>query len=177
MTTGNTGIPIYNLMLLSVFLFCCGNQSLGQEKINVSAGLSSTEGLNVGLHSQLKQAQIRIGFGTVLLNDNGFISVSGDIYYHFAGVSELSDRRPWYGRIGLTYCRYENDYFINKDLFLNLQIGRDFNISRKIGIEFNVGPNFQLFHYRTEIATSVSFFQDLSFFVYPGFGICLFYRI
>jgi hypothetical protein len=169
-------LSIYFLLLFG-FLLHCGNKSFGQEKINISAGFDLPEGLNLGLHFQLKQAQIRIGVGTIPIKDESFISVSSDVYYHFAGLSELSNRRPWYGRIGLNYLRDESKKVFDKDLYLNLRVGRDFNISRKFGIEFDAGAGFLLFHERIRKESSSGWNLDFSFPVLPSFGICLFYRI
>lgn len=169
-------LSIYFFLLIG-FLFGYGNQSFGQEKINISAGFDLPEGLNLGLHFQVKQAQVRIGVGTIPIKDESFISVSSDVYYHFAGLSELSNRRPWYGRIGLNYLRDESKMLLDKDLYFNLRIGRDFNISEKIGIEFDAGAGFLLFHEKIEKEPSSGWNLDLSFPLLPSFGICLFYRI
>ena len=135
------------------------------------------EGINAGLHFQIKQAQIRIGFGIMPLKDESFISVSGDFYYHFAGFSELSSRRPWYGRIGLDYLHDETKYVIDKSLYLNLRIGRDFNISEKIGIGIDAGTMFRLFHEEIDKEPSSALSINIDFPVLPSFGICFFYRI
>jgi len=173
----NSGGLLYNLILLSIFLFCCGNQSFGQDKINLSAGFSMPEGLNAGLHFQLEQAQIRFGFGTMPLKDESFISGSSDFYYHFAGNSELSSRRPWYGRFGLNYLRDETKYVIDKSLYLNLRIGRDFNISERVGIEIDAGVALRLLHKEIDKEPSSYSWINLDFPVLPSFGICFFYRI
>lgn len=168
---------LYNLMLLSIFSFFYGNQVCGQEKVNISVGIGLPELLNVGVRYQLEQAQIGIGFGSMPLKDESLISVSGDLYYHFGGLSELSNRRPWYGRIGLNYLREETETFIDKILYLNLRIGRDFNISKKIGIEIDAGAIFQLFNDETRKQPSNGWNFDFEFPVLPSFGIGLFYRL
>jgi hypothetical protein len=171
------GNLLYNLMLFSIFLFCCGNQSFGQEKVNISAGIGLPQFLNIGVRYQLKQTQVGIGLGTMPVKDEGIVTVSGDISYHFAGSSELSDRRPWYGRIGLNYLRDETRTLVDKYLYLNLGIGRDFNISKKIGIGIGAGAIFQLFHDTKRKEPSSGWGLDINFPVLPGFGIGLFYRI
>jgi hypothetical protein len=173
----NCGGLMYNLVLPSIFLFFCGKPSFGQETINFSVGFGLPEGINAGIHFQPKQSQIRFGFGTMPLKDESFISLSSDFYYHFAGSSEFSSRRPWYGRIGLMYLRDETTYVIDKSLFLNPRIGRDFNISEKIGIEFDAGLIFRLFHEEIDKEPSNALFISLDFPILPGFGISIFYRI
>jgi hypothetical protein len=168
---------LYHLILLSIFSFCCASQLLGQEKVNISAGMGLPELLNVGLRYQLKQAQIGISVGSVPLKDESILSVSGDVYYHFAGLSELSDRRPWYGKVGLNYLRDETKTLVDKYLYLNLRIGRDFNISKKIGIEIDAGAIFQLFNKTVRLEPSGGWSFDINIPVLPSFGAGLFYRI
>ena len=65
---------------------------------------------------------------------------------HFHCKSALSNRRPWYGRLGLSYYRVESKSAINKYLLLNTRIGRDFNISKEVGIEIGIGASISAFH-------------------------------
>ena len=170
-------IFLHNLMLLSIFSLCYGNQSFGQEKANISSGIGLPELLNLGVRYQLKQAQLGIGFGFIPIKEESVIAVSGDVYYHFAGLSEFSNRRPWYGRLGLNYLRDETKTLVDKYLYLNLRIGRDFNISKKIGIEIDAGAIFQLFNETIRKEPSSGWNLDLEFPILPSFGIGLFYRI
>jgi hypothetical protein len=168
---------LQNLILFSIFSFCFGNQSFGQEKVNISAGFGLPELLNVGVRYQLKQTQMGIGFGFMPMKNESVISFSGDAYYHFAGLSELSDRRLWYGRIGLNYMRDETKTLVDKYIYLNLRIGRDFNISKKFGVEIDAGAIFELFNDKLRKEPSSAWNFDLEFPVLPSFGIGLFYRI
>lgn len=168
---------LYNFILFSIFSFCCANQLFGQEKVNISAGMGIPELLNVGVRYQLKQAQIGISFGSVPVKDESIFSVSGDVYYHFAGLTKLSNRRPWYGKVGLNYLRDETKTLLDKYLYLNLRIGRDFNISKKIGIEIDAGAIFQLFNKTIRFQPPGGWNLDIKFPVIPSFGIGLFYRI
>ena len=137
--------PLSYILLIISFLIIYGNQINGQEKVNISAGIGMPELFNVGVHRQLDQTQIGLSIGILpgKLTGNDF-SISGDVYYHFGGTSKFSDRRPWYGRFGLTYLRNEAEYNIHKYTYLNLRIGRDLNISKKVGIEIDVGVVLEL---------------------------------
>jgi hypothetical protein len=149
----------------------------GQEKVNMSVGIGLPELLNIGIKYQLEQTQLGISLGSVPVKDESIVSVSGDVYYHFGGVSELSNKRPWYGRIGLNYLRDETKSLIEKVSYLNLRIGRDFNISKKIGIEVDVGLGLQLFHEKIEKPSAGWFNLHIELPVIPSIGIALFYRI
>src|SRR5271157_4343287 len=115
-----------SLMILGFFSFCC--QVFGQEKINVTWGIGFPELLNFGVRYEMGQAQIGVNYGSLPhTGAEGFFSISSDAYYHFGGTTRLSERRPWYARIGLNYVRDETSSSIENDLFLNVRIGRDFN--------------------------------------------------
>lgn len=171
-----SGKVIYISILLGIFSFCSGNPLFGQEKVNISAGIGLPELINVGVRYQIDQMQIGISFGSVPVKDESLISVSGDIFYHFAGLSEFSNRRPWYGRVGLVYLRDETNTFIKKYLFLNSRVGRDFNVSEKIGVQIDAGVIFQLYNDQVKKEPSNGWDFDLNFPVFPSFGAGIYYR-
>lgn len=166
------------LTFFIIFSFCLGNQLFGQEKVNISAGFGFPELINLGVRYQIKQIQIGMSVGTYPVKDEELmtISTSADIYYHFGGFSELSSRRPWYGRIGLNYLFYETKTFIDKSIGLGLRIGRDFNISKKIGIEIDTGVFSELYFDRKG-KYPYEYDYNPGFNIYPSFGIELFYRL
>lgn len=167
------------LALFSSISFFCTNPSFGQEKVNISAGIGFPELLNVGVRYQLRQAQLGISVGSFPSKEGSILSVSGDSYGHFAGVSKLSNRRPWYGRMGLDYLRGEDSITVQQSLYLNLRIGRDFNISKKLGIQIDTGLIFQLYD-EVLLKVPVSGWSYEPFFetsVLPSLGIGFFYRL
>jgi hypothetical protein len=166
-----------NLILYCLYSVIYVNQVHAQEKVNISAGLGMPDFLNVGIRYQLKQTQIGIGFGFMPLKDESLISVSGDYYYHFGGLSEFSKRRPWYGRFGLVYVRDETETLIDKNLYFDLRIGRDFNISKKIGIAIDAGADIQLLN--GEVRKKPADYWDIGIDVpvIPAIEIGLFYRL
>ncbi len=161
------------ILIVVSFLFVFNQLVIGQEKFNISAGFGVPELINIGLRYQVDQCQLGLSLG---LMPHDF-SVCGDVYYHFAGLSELSVRRPWYGRIGLNYLREETEYYIDKYLYLNIRLGRDFNISDKFGIELDGGVLFQIKNKVIRKTPVSPWSLDLEFPVLPGFGIGLFYRL
>jgi len=172
--------PLIYILLIISFLIIYGNKINGQEKVNISAGFGVPELIHVGVHRQLDQFQIGLNIG-VIAEEYFIFSISGDIYYHFGGTSELSNRRPWYGRGGLTYFREENEYEIDKYRYLTLRIGRDFNISEKIGIEIDAGAMFELYHEeivkKTQQCTGWFCDWELEMPVLPSLSLVLFYRL
>ena len=147
---------LFCILLIIAFSFSLDNQALGQEKVNITAGLGFPEMFNLGVRYQLEQVQIGISAGYI----PGWvpISVATSLHYHFGGVSRLSNRRPWFVRMGLGY---------HDDLYLNYRIGRDFNISRKIGFEIGLGVSWDL--PRTSYLIPTELFHST--------GVAIFYRI
>lgn len=169
--------PISFILLIFASSLNYGIEVFGQEKVNVSTGLGVPELLNVGVRYQLQQTEIGFSVGSFPLDDQRIISFSGDFFYHFRSLSKLSERRLWYGRLGLNYLRNESEIVIDHFVFLNLRIGRDINISRKMGIKIDAGPTIELF----KKTISKGSFQDFSTGplnkISLGIGIELFYRI
>lgn len=158
------------LTFFGIIFYYSSNQLLGQEKMNISLGIGFPELLNIGARYQLKQAQLGMSLGSFPSATEGYFYVSGDMYYHFGGLSKLSLRHPWYGRIGLNYLRREDKepYSSSKysySYFL-LRVGRDFNISKKLGIELDWGFGLRLINTEN---------QDIP--LIPTAGLGLFYRL
>jgi hypothetical protein len=168
---------VTHIILFILFSFGFGNKVIAQGKIDISSGIGFPELLNLGLRFQLKQAQFGIKIGSVPVEDESIISISGDLYYHFGGYSKFSYRRPWYWRVGLNYLRDETESLNDKYLYLNLRLGRDLNVSKKFGINIDAGAIFELFHEKEEKKRS---WLDLDIdipIILPSIGIGLFYRI
>ncbi|HSI78097.1 MAG TPA: hypothetical protein VK957_19525 [Lunatimonas sp.] len=173
----NMKVLTYIFLFISS-LFSWNNQVYGQEKLNISTGLGMPELLNIGVRYQIDQTQLGLSVGSMPLGSNeNIVSISGDVYYHFGGFSELSNRRLWYGRIGLNYLRDENVNRIDKYVYLNTRLGRDFNISKKIGIGIDFGAIFQLSNEVIMKKPSSGWSIGFDFPVLPSLGIGLFYRI
>ncbi len=166
--------PLSYILLLIAFSFSYSHQVFGQEKVNISAGVGIMELINLGVRFQLNQSQIGFGVGFFPAADETVTSFHGDYYFHFAGKSKLSTRRPWYGKFGLNYLRDEDESDILNYLFLNLKVGRDFNISKRLGIAFEVGGLVKLMYNKVEKIPSNSWNPVIP--ALPGFGIGLFYR-
>ena len=168
-------LPFLNhVLLLLIILFSFGNQVYTQEKVNISAGVGIMELINLGLKFQLNQKQIGIGVGFMPAGDESVTSFFGDFYFHFAGKSKLSTRRPWYGKFGLNYFRDETESAIYKYLYLNLKVGRDFNISKRVGIALEAGGLVQLMFKEVEKTPTNSWGPEMP--VLPGIGVGIFYR-
>ena len=167
--------PLYYILLIITFLFSFSHQVFGQEKVNISAGVGIMELINLGVRFQLNQSQIGFGVGFFPVANESVTSFHGDFYYHFAGKSKLSIRRPWYGKVGLNYFRDETESTINKYIFLNLKVGREINISKRFGIALEAGGLVQLMYIKVEKTPSNTWGLEVP--IIPGFGVGLFYRL
>ncbi|NOX67119.1 MAG: hypothetical protein GXO85_15310 [Chlorobi bacterium] len=169
-----------------VLLFCFSSNVLGQEKIDLSIGFGMYELANVAVRYQIEQTQIGFSIGTLPWSDDQTLSILGDVYYHFGDYSNLSSRKPWYIRFGLTYLhresiKEEKYYLIEDHFYLNSRFGREFNISKKIGLYVDLGANFEIKYNRKENyreSTEETCCQGgpQSFPVLPAVGIGMFYK-
>jgi len=142
----------------------------GQERFNLSTGVGFPEVLYLGASYQLRQTQIGVDFGWEPFRNVDWITMSVNGYYHFAGVSHFSNRRPWYGRIGLVYMKQTEEDFIDNYFDLLLRAGRDLNFSPRFGIALDAGIMIG------EIG-EIKGVWDSYFFLAPSLGITLFYRL
>jgi hypothetical protein len=145
-----------------------------QERLNVVGGFGTIDFINMGMRLSLNQFQLGLTIGTLFMGET---SLSGDLYYHFAGKSNLTERRPWFIKSGFTYWHFKKDYELVKILsfglvnneeaikttFFNIGLGRDFNLTSKFGINGDVGLAFPINDKDMEItvAGNISFFYRL----------------
>ena len=171
-------ITVRYLIFLVIISICCNQRITGQNQVDIIGGIGVPELINIGANVQFDQTQIGLKIGS-FPSDESLFSFSADFYYHFAGTSELSSRRPWYMRAGLNYLRNETKTRVEKYSYLNLRIGREFNISNKIGIDVDAGIVFQISYSVTEKepSTSLSFNFGRDTKVFPGIGAEIFYRL
>jgi len=150
-----------------------GYQAIGQDKINISAGFGMMEMINLGIQFPGKENQLGFSFGYFPDKNGSVITISGDLFFHIAGSSELSNRRPWFIKTGIMYFRTESNKYIDKYVLLNLRIGREMNFSKKVGIAVDGGPMIKLFNIKSEKKPE----SGWNWPVYPGLGMRLFYKI
>lgn len=168
-------ILFYVPIVVLTFSIFGGNATYAQERVNFTAGFGIPELINVGVRYQLDEhSQLSLSAGTDLL----MFSLSGDIFYHFAGSTPLSWRRPWYARAGLSYWQSDNEFATETWLWFNPRVGRDFNISGRWGISVDAGVALRL---QNEEVTKKSGTNpsniNIDYPVLPGLGVAVFYRL
>lgn len=160
---------LFGIIFILSILICNG-----RDKVNISIGFGLTEFFNTGMRFQLNQVQLGLSAGTLFSGETSF---SGEVYHHFAGKSNLSERKPWYVRSGFTLWHFKKDYILFKALsfglfsneepvnvtFFNARMGRDFNLTEKLGINTDFG-----------LAIPVN---DKDMQITPAACISLFYRL
>lgn len=140
---------VLSSLFLSIILIACNSEKLyGQGKIIISGGFGFPELVNIGVRYQQGQTGAGITLGALPIFSYLTGAVAGDFYYNFGGSSRLTEIRPWYGKIGVSYLQDESYYDRDKFFYSNLRIGRNFNTSEKAGIDIYAGMSFQLFHDR-----------------------------
>jgi len=163
--------------VLGTIIFQTGGFLHSQNELNVTLGAGIPEALNLGVRYQMNQTQIGVSYGTFGADT---FSLTGDLYFHFGGASKLTARRPWYGRLGVTYLREETSVVIDKYVYLGTRIGREFNISQRIGLNIDIGAIFQLSYKEIRKEPEPNSWFAIDFgepaTVLPALGVTFFYR-
>ena len=168
-----------NVLLLALITLISGS-SFGQNKVDIAAGAGFPELVNLGLRFQLGQAQLGFYGGKFPGSPNNLFTLGADLYFHVGGTSDLSVRKPWYGKAGLNYFHDEDEYLRKTTFFLVPRVGRDFNLSRRIGIALEGGAFLLISHTEVEIKPRQSpcWLCEGGFVsVGPSLGLSLFYRL
>ncbi|MDP2424173.1 MAG: hypothetical protein U1C46_04565 [Bacteroidales bacterium] len=148
----------------------------GQESYGVTAGLGLPDWVNIGLRLKTGQAQFGLHVGSVPgLKDESLWSVGGEIFYHIAGTSSITNLRPWYGRLGMVHVRDETPSVIWIDNYIDVRGGRVLSIRSKMGFELDAGLAINIAHKVTRKKPAwISL--DLYIPVIPAFGARWFLR-
>ena len=164
-------LPLKKIATLS-FTFGLILNLVAQKEINLTAGVGFPEFLNIGIKGQLNQIALGISVGTIPVSevDEKILSVCGDLFYHFGKIPELSQRRVWYGRIGMNYLSDKINERKDRYTYLNLRVGRDLNLSEKFGFKIDGGILIL-------IAKTISEHTWIDFPIIPSIGLNFFLRL
>lgn len=168
---------LYVLLLISLFSFCGTNKLYAQENVDISAGVGLPELINLGVRFQFPQVQVGLSGGILPAGGENSIAVVGDFFYHFAGKSVFSDRRPWYGRVSLGYLRDDSEVNTVHYWYLGPRIGRDINFSEKFGMGIDLGIMFQLSRREVRKVPPSGWDFQIEIPIMPSGGINFFYRL
>jgi hypothetical protein len=124
-------------LILLVFIASVVNVNC-QDKLSVSLGMGLPELINAGVRYELQPVKFGVSVGTAF---SGAYAISGDIYYHFGGRTNLNDMPPWFFRTNFTYWTFQKFLFINlgEVMMLGFRVGRDFNLTEDFGISIDGG--------------------------------------
>jgi hypothetical protein len=150
-----------------------------RERLNLAAGIGVPEFVHVGARYQWPQLQAGIVAGGFPDPDYRFITVTGEVFVHFAGASNYSDRMPVYARGGFTYLRDESSPYTDARGYLNVRLGRDLNVSETVGFNVDAGFAYEVFYKIIEYPEDASRDPDKRKVpsVLPGVSVGLFYRL
>jgi len=165
------------ITFLSIILAGFSSTVFGQNQVDIFLGAGVPEFINIGLRYQAAQMQVGLSYGFLPLEDETCTSLSGDFYYHFAGSSSLSKRKPLYTRIGISYVRSKEHNVISSYIYSIFRIGHEFNISKNFGIAADLGITIELSKERNEEQESSGWFDlDFDFPILPCFGVNIFFH-
>ena len=170
---------------LRIFQFCIlflitNYTAFCQEKISFATGFGIPEWLYLGVRVPVNQFQVEFTAGASPAPGDKLFSFATNAYYHFAGSSKFSERKPWFAKTGTLYMRDNTgEYTLHTYLYWNLRGGREFNFSKKLGFSIDAGIIYELNKWETvkKIAPLSTFSLNLEFPVLPSVGVHLFYKI
>lgn len=154
--------------MLSVLFILFSVKVHSQNSISASLGMGLPELFNIGVRYELPP-QIKFGMsvGTAF---TGAVALSGDVYYHFGGRSQLSEIQPWYLRANLTYWQLGKILFINpgQAVLVGFRAGRDFNVTESFGVSIDGG--IIPFSFLSGNRIPFSFIPSVSISIFNRFG-------
>ena len=161
-----------------ILLFGFPGNTFGENHMDIFLGAGGPEFINIGMRYQAAQMQVGLSYGFLPLEDEQCTSITGDIYFHFAGQSALTARKPWYTKFGISYVRNKQDDEISSYLYSNFRIGREFFISNHFGIGADMGVSIELSkEIKEEQGASGWFDLDFDIPILPCFGVNVFYHL
>lgn len=127
--------------LLMYYSFAIPMTTNAQSILNVGIGADVQEGYNISIRYQAEQTQYALGVGTQKDEFEKRISVSASMCYHFDGISTLTTRRLWYGKVNIVYYNHDYEFsgFDTSSFSLGIRVGMDFNITERLGLNSDVG--------------------------------------
>lgn len=169
----NQDASLFSILLVIGLLFVSYGEVFGQKEARLSAGVGLPEALNIGFKYRINQSQVGGSVGwwpgdeeSFLFDYENAFSFTVDYYYHFGGISQFSDLRPWYFRTGLNCILVDWDHSIEPLVDTFFRIGRDLYFSDKGGISLDGGFLVNLYDSGNELLR-----------ILPSLSIGLFYRL
>jgi hypothetical protein len=134
------------IKIFILFLFIFPNFLFSQNRVEISAGLSIPELLNLKIkYGNNFQICGSLGYMPVI----SFWAFSGDIYYHFPSKSDEDKSRKWFLNTGFSYIPPSESFSSTskKTLLMYSRIGKTFYSHKKnnlAGLRMDLGIMFQI---------------------------------
>lgn len=141
-----------------------------------SAGLSSTEAINVGLRYGFGQNSVGVSFGSGLPTRGFWQAISSVSYYrHLWGHSKHTLVLPWYikGALHYSYSEVEltsGNFTHTRQAGIRVFAGHDFNLTSRVNFSMATGP---IHIFLDEFYNN----KKLKPHFLPGMDVVIFYRL
>jgi hypothetical protein len=161
---------MYSSCIWVFSVFCL----IGQDRVDLIAGIGFPEQINAGARLQFNQSQVggSIGYG-----GSSTFSFRGDFTYHFGNMSNLSSRRKWYVRPGLCFLYQNDESEVSKFWILAARIGREFNINENIGFSVDAGLLYILPNDKKETTSDNGLNFNFDLYVLPSLGFNFYFAL
>jgi len=166
--------------VLLIILFFNENNLNGQHTLDIVAGIGFPELLSTGVRAQLNQVQIGFKIGSFPFCESTFLTLSGEVYYHFGDHPTFTRRKITYVKAALNYFKNENVWEKDVTVLVGTSVGRDIYITHKIGINLDGGLFFKIKDIKMKkelFYSSNSVSLPALSWVMPYVAVTLFYRL
>jgi hypothetical protein len=111
-------------------------RGFSQSKSEISLGLAFPEMSNIKFkHGTNFQLGAGLGYIPVIK----FLTITGNIYYHFPAKAKNTNPNTWYLNLGLTFLNIFQNWEDERELFVYSRIGRRFKFKNGSGINLDLG--------------------------------------
>ena len=149
----------------------------GDSQLDLSIGIGVPEFIKVGIRYNIGQLQFGLNYGFLPIENETCTSINGDIYFHFAGSSKYTVRKPWYSRFGLSFVKHKQEQKTSSYVYSNFRVGREFWVSKRVGIGLDVGISLELYKEIKEEQENTGWFDfDWECPILPCISVNIFYH-
>lgn len=164
-------------VILSMLLCLLGISKINaQDKLRISSGVGLPELLNIGIRVPIRHNQLGLTFGSVPVENEKIVSITGDFYLPFGEPLMISNLKRGYLRFSLNFIHNKTESAIHDFTNVGFRIGREFDFTTHLGLDLDIGLLIQLSHHVKWLQYYPFGAIDLDIPIMPAASLNFFYR-
>jgi len=125
-----------NFICVFMVILTLSVPGFSQSKSEISLGLAFPEMSNVKFK---RGTDFQLGAGLGYIPVMKFLTISGDIYYHFPAKTKRTTPNTWYLNLGLTFLNIFQNWEDEREWFVYSRLGRKIKFKNGSGINLDLG--------------------------------------